>query len=476
MMPTDAAGARRRRARDGLPRRARPPTCWRTTSGRPGGPARCTSGCSRRDATPTRRHPATRPRSRRRCRTLDRRVAASCGASTCCGRRTPLTSRRRRRAPSCSVAAATCRSGRAGTAGSRPPSYSLTTPPLLGWLGPVWLGALSIVATGAGRRAACCATRRATAARRGVPWSLAAGFDVVSGRTTFAVGALVALAALLAAERSRVVGRGAARCRSPPRPARSPGSCCWSSRRARPSLTPSGVAPAFGMGAGGRRRLGADRLAVARRWRRDTSRSRGRRCSWPPAPPLVVIVAPVGAPGPDCRLALTICVACRGLLRALADRCERAPGSPCSRRRRRSSRAARMRSRCALGGARRAGLAACRSRSCTTTSRRAAATTPRGHSSLRCSPSWRMIPLRADRRVEVVDTATHWPSTYLLPHVALARGWERQVDETRNPMFYGRAPLTAQSYRGFLDRNAVGAGRSAAWASRSTTARRVRRR
>jgi hypothetical protein len=59
-------------------------------------------------------------------------------------------------------------------------------------------------------------------------------------------------------------------------------------------------------------------------------------------------------------------------------------------------------------------------------------------------------------RVELVDTATHWPSTYLLPHVALARGWERQVDESRNPIFYGRAPLTATSYRQFLDRNAVG--------------------
>jgi hypothetical protein len=59
-------------------------------------------------------------------------------------------------------------------------------------------------------------------------------------------------------------------------------------------------------------------------------------------------------------------------------------------------------------------------------------------------------------RVEVVDTATHWPSTYLVRHVALARGWERQVDESRNPLFYGRAPLTPATYRRFLDRNAVG--------------------
>ena len=59
-------------------------------------------------------------------------------------------------------------------------------------------------------------------------------------------------------------------------------------------------------------------------------------------------------------------------------------------------------------------------------------------------------------RVEVVAPKTHWPLTYLLPDVAVARGWERQTDEARNRLFYGRAPLTAASYRGFLDQNAVG--------------------
>jgi hypothetical protein len=66
-------------------------------------------------------------------------------------------------------------------------------------------------------------------------------------------------------------------------------------------------------------------------------------------------------------------------------------------------------------------------------------------------------PYLRDHRVELIDTATHWPSTYLLPKLALARGWERQVDEARNPMFYGRAPLTPRTYRAFLDRNAVAA-------------------
>jgi hypothetical protein len=62
-----------------------------------------------------------------------------------------------------------------------------------------------------------------------------------------------------------------------------------------------------------------------------------------------------------------------------------------------------------------------------------------------------------DHRVELVDTVTEWPATWLLPRVALARGWQRQTDETRDPLFYGRAPLTAATYRAFLDRYAVAA-------------------
>jgi hypothetical protein len=65
-------------------------------------------------------------------------------------------------------------------------------------------------------------------------------------------------------------------------------------------------------------------------------------------------------------------------------------------------------------------------------------------------------PRAVDHRVEVVDTATHWPSTYLAPAVSLARGWERQIDESRNPAFYDSTDLSRQDYRQFLDRNAVG--------------------
>lgn len=58
-------------------------------------------------------------------------------------------------------------------------------------------------------------------------------------------------------------------------------------------------------------------------------------------------------------------------------------------------------------------------------------------------------------RVEVAGPRTHWQVVYLEPGVVLARGWERQIDESLNPLFYGRVPLTPASYRAFLDRTAT---------------------
>ena len=59
-------------------------------------------------------------------------------------------------------------------------------------------------------------------------------------------------------------------------------------------------------------------------------------------------------------------------------------------------------------------------------------------------------------RIEVVDPRTHWSSAYIAERFPLARGWERQVDSARNPIFYGRARLDAASYRRFLNEYAVG--------------------
>ena len=63
--------------------------------------------------------------------------------------------------------------------------------------------------------------------------------------------------------------------------------------------------------------------------------------------------------------------------------------------------------------------------------------------------------LRADTaRVEAVPEYGHWESLELAGTVLLARGWERQVDTVRNPLFYGRL-LTPAAYHGWLRRNAV---------------------
>ena len=52
-------------------------------------------------------------------------------------------------------------------------------------------------------------------------------------------------------------------------------------------------------------------------------------------------------------------------------------------------------------------------------------------------------------RVEVVPTAYHWEAAYVAPDVPLARGWERQLDIARDPLFYG-GRLDASSYRAWL--------------------------
>ncbi|MGN6473805.1 MAG: hypothetical protein ACTHK4_09195 [Mycobacteriales bacterium] len=74
--------------------------------------------------------------------------------------------------------------------------YSLITPPLLGLFGPVWLGALTIFASSAVAVPLLAACRRPRAGAIAVVVS--SGFDVFSGRITFAFGVLVALMALLA--------------------------------------------------------------------------------------------------------------------------------------------------------------------------------------------------------------------------------------------------------------------------------------
>lgn len=58
-------------------------------------------------------------------------------------------------------------------------------------------------------------------------------------------------------------------------------------------------------------------------------------------------------------------------------------------------------------------------------------------------------------RVEVVPLYTHWEASGLAPDLDLARGWNRQADVHRNPLFYD-GTLTSASYRTWLRTWSVG--------------------
>jgi hypothetical protein len=59
-------------------------------------------------------------------------------------------------------------------------------------------------------------------------------------------------------------------------------------------------------------------------------------------------------------------------------------------------------------------------------------------------------------RVEVPPTANHWESAYLASQFELARGWLRQLDTTRDDIFYSDDEmLTAGAYGAWLRRNAI---------------------
>lgn len=60
---------------------------------------------------------------------------------------------------------------------------------------------------------------------------------------------------------------------------------------------------------------------------------------------------------------------------------------------------------------------------------------------------------RTAGRLEVVFTREHWEALWVAQAFPIARGWERQTDLAVNGVLY--EPLTAASYRDWLDRNAV---------------------
>ena len=328
-------------------------------------------------------------------------------------------------------------------------TYSLVSPPLLGWLGPLWLGALSIVATAAVARPLLRDTRRPLSGA--VFFVLAAGLDVVSGRTTFALGAVVALAAVLAAERR--IGLAAAALAGLTA-ATSPVAgflllvvaatlivADRDRRRAAVGMF-GGVVVVFGVLAilsrggpgGGYEPLTRHSLLLA------------------VGTALVAAVLPVGRRvriGAVLTLTMLLVIYfVHSPIGANATRIAVLGTAPAVVATARGPRWLLV-----------AGVVAASLLPLSQTRNDLVTAHDNYTSRAVVAPLLARLsaePTLADHRVELIDTATHWPSTYLLPKVALARGWERQVDESVNPMFYGRAPLTAATYRAFLDRNAVG--------------------
>lgn len=58
-------------------------------------------------------------------------------------------------------------------------------------------------------------------------------------------------------------------------------------------------------------------------------------------------------------------------------------------------------------------------------------------------------------RIEVPPTANHWEAAYLAPKFDLARGWLRQLDTTRDDVFYEPDALDHASYAAWLRDNAI---------------------
>jgi hypothetical protein len=70
-------------------------------------------------------------------------------------------------------------------------------------------------------------------------------------------------------------------------------------------------------------------------------------------------------------------------------------------------------------------------------------------------------PLRAELaslhkplRLEIPPTRNHWEGVYIGEHFMIARGWERQLDQKYAHLFYGTV-VTPENYRHYLAHNAV---------------------
>jgi MFS family permease len=326
--------------------------------------------------------------------------------------------------------------------------YSLVTPPLLGWLGPVWLGALSIVATSVVAVPLLRGARRPALGAAAV--AVVAMLDVVSGRTTFAVGVAIALAAALAAERRRPLLAGV---------------LAAVATVASPVAGVLLAVVAAGTLVAGPRRWWAalwELIGVGVALAVIAVLSRGAPSGYEPLTrtsllisvltTFVVVVSPVGRRlrmiGWLTLCLLLVCYWVHSPVGANATRIAVLGALPAVVA---AARWPRLVLPLAVVAA---GFLPFSQLSNDLTASGGVQATKGFVAGLKAEIA--AAPAVRQHRVEIVDPSTHWPSTYLLPTVSLARGWERQTDEALNPLFYGRAPLDAATYRAFLDRNAVG--------------------
>ncbi len=335
--------------------------------------------------------------------------------------------------------------------------YSMLFAPLAAWPGPAWVGAIGAVAATAAFTPIARAAAPSAAAAAGATWLFAAGVlsNVVIGRMPFTLGIALAVAAWLCAERERIGWRVAAGVLSL--------ACVLASPVAGAFLALAAAARAVGSGrpelgraavlalpvaVGGATMAtlfpegGDDRFVATAFWPMLAVAVAGTALLAPGrralrAGALLYVAVLVGAfviPTPFGQNALRLPVLLGPALLVLAPRAA-AP-------------------RFALVGVVVAlvylqWLPAVRA-------------VDEAHGDPSTAASFYAEPreflegvVRPGERVEVAFTHNHWEAAHLATAVPLARGWERQLDEKANPLFYDGRPLTPWRYHRWLHEAAV---------------------
>ena len=302
---------------------------------------------------------------------------------------------------------------------------------------------------------AWCATAGASAARWATLWFAAGVVTLLAdGQLTFALGVAFGLASLRCLQLGRgEAGAGRRRGLRPLEPG----------RRGLPRRRGPGRGAGAGEAAQPHRRLGPPRLRSA--WSCcPTSPSPSRASSPSPSPPYVAIPLWCGAALYVTRGLRREERQLRWVIAGYSAGLDRASGWPePDGRQRGAPRGPLRRAGAGRGGA---GAPAARSRLWFLASSMAGGLYWQVTASVSADRSQRRRPLDLtaatssrrpsgcastpdrDVRVEVPPTANHWESAYLASQFELARGWLRQLDTTRDDIFYGDEELlTARHLR-----------------------------